>query len=196
MELLDKIKQRRTIRKYTDQKVEREKLEKIIEAGLNAPNAGGGQGVTFLILEDAQLIHEIGVVNANMENRNWGGRSVSDSQPSIIDDLSIQSGFYGCQALAIACVSKERAAMVNVIGTAFCGLENMVMEAHELGIGTCIVGRAQATFEQPGMQDYLTKWGLPENLTPIMFLCMGYLDGEYPPYKARKENRVIYVKGE
>ena len=44
MELLDQIKQRRTIRKYTTQKVEREKLEKIVEAGLNAPNAGGGQG--------------------------------------------------------------------------------------------------------------------------------------------------------
>ena len=193
MELLDQIKQRRTIRKYTDQKVEREKLEKIVEAGLNAPNAGGGQGVTFIILEDAQLIHEIGVVNANVENRNWGGRGVSDAQPSIIDDLSIKSGFYGCQALAIACISKQYAGAVNMIGTAFCGLENMVMEAHELGIGTCIVGRAQDTFAQPGMQDYLDKWGLPEDKTPIMFLCMGYLDGDYPPYKPRKEDRVIYV---
>ena len=193
MELLDLIKQRRTIRKYTDQKVEREKIEKIVEAGLNAPNAGGGQGVTFVILEDADLIHEIGVVNANVENRNWGGRGVSDAQPSIIDDLSIKSGFYGCQALAIACINKERAGMVNMIGTAFCGLENMVLEAHDLGIGTCIVGRAHDTFAQPGMQDYLTKWGVPDDLTPIMFLCMGYLDGEYPPYKERKEGRVIYV---
>lgn len=44
MEMLDLLKTRRTIRKFTSQKVEREKLNKIAEAGLYAPNAGGGQG--------------------------------------------------------------------------------------------------------------------------------------------------------
>lgn len=44
MEMLEMLKTRRTIRKFTEQKVEREKLEKIAEAGLYAPNAGGGQG--------------------------------------------------------------------------------------------------------------------------------------------------------
>ena len=38
MTLLDLMKTRRSIRKYTKQKVEDEKLEKIMEAGLYAPN--------------------------------------------------------------------------------------------------------------------------------------------------------------
>ena len=43
MELLELMKYRRSIRKYTDRQVSKEDLQKIIEAGVYAPNAGGGQ---------------------------------------------------------------------------------------------------------------------------------------------------------
>lgn len=41
--LLDIIKSRHSIRKYKDEQISREALEKILEAGNFAPNAGGGQ---------------------------------------------------------------------------------------------------------------------------------------------------------
>lgn len=41
--LLDIIKERHSIRRYTDQQISREDLEKVLEAGNYAPNAGGGQ---------------------------------------------------------------------------------------------------------------------------------------------------------
>ena len=41
MDILDVMKERRSIRKYQDKQISREDLEKIIEAGLYAPNAGG-----------------------------------------------------------------------------------------------------------------------------------------------------------
>ncbi len=43
MELLELMKYRRSIRKYTDKQIPLEDLQKIIEAGEYAPNAGGGQ---------------------------------------------------------------------------------------------------------------------------------------------------------
>ena len=107
MELMDIIKNRRSIRKYTDQKVETEKLHTIVEAGLYAPNPGGRQGTKILLLDDAETIEKIGIVNANCENRNWDF-GVSKEQPSIIDDKSIKSGFYGCQALAMICIQRDR----------------------------------------------------------------------------------------
>ena len=78
MELLEMMKTRRSIRKYTEQRVEKEKLEKIVEAGLYAPNPGGGQGSKIVMLDDPELIEKIGIINANCENRNWGGRGVSE----------------------------------------------------------------------------------------------------------------------
>ena len=92
MEILDIMRNRRSIRKYQKRPVERDKLDKIVEAGLFAPNPGGRQGTKILLLDDPAMIETIGVVNANCENRNWD-LGVSKDQPSIIDDKNIKSGF-------------------------------------------------------------------------------------------------------
>lgn len=193
MELLEMMRSRRSIRKYLDKKLDRDRLEKIAEAGIFAPNPGGRQGTKIIILEDAALIEKIGIINADCENRNWGGNGVSAEQPSIIDDLSIRSGFYGCPALGIVCVPKQMAAKVNGIGSAFVSAENMVLEAHALGVSSCIVGRAEATFSHPDMAALLPVWGLEEDYTPMVFVCLGYINGEYPNVKARNEGRVIWT---
>lgn len=193
MDLLEMMQTRRSIRKYLPTPVEHDKLEKILETGIYAPNPGGNQGTKILMLEDKTLIEKIGVVNANCENRDWGGRGVSAEQPSIIDDLSIRSGFYGCTALGIVCVPRARKDQVNCIGSAFVCAENMVLEAYALGVSSCIVGRAEATFDQPDMAALLTTWGLEETYMPLVFVCLGYIDGAYPAMKPRKEGRMLYV---
>ena len=194
MELLELMKNRRSIRKFLAAPVEKEKLEKIMEAGIYAPNPGGRQGAKILMLTDAALIEKIGIINADCENRNWGGNGVSAEQPSIIDDLSIRSGFYGCQALGIVCVPKAMAGKVNGIGSAFVCAENMVLQAYDLGVSSCIVGRAEATFSHPEMTALLPAWGLSDEETPIVFVCLGYIDGEYPKAKQRAEGRTLWVE--
>ena len=192
MELIDIIRNRRAIRKYLSKKVEREKLEKIVEAGLFAPSSGGDQSSKIILIDNAELIDRIGIVNANCENRSWG-RGVSTDQPSIIDDLSIRSGFYSCPALGVICIQRKFYTYVNAIGTAFISAQNMCLEAYDLGVSSVIVGRAEATFQQPEMQELLSRWGLDPEYMPIAFVCLGYINGDYPSVKARKENRAIFV---
>jgi len=193
MELLEMMKHRRSIRKYLPQKVEREKLEKIQEAGLYAPNPGGRQGTKIIIVDNPELIEKIGIVNADCENRDWGGNGVSTEQPSIIDDLSIRSGFYDAPALGIVCVPRSRKNMVNIIGAAFVCAENMVLEAYDLGVSSCIVGRAEMTFEHPEMSTLLSQWGLDPEYMPLVFVCLGYINGDYPKMKPRAEGRTLWV---
>lgn len=193
MELLEMMKHRRSIRKYRTDRVEKEKLLNIMEAGIYAPNPGGRQGTKIVMVDDGALIEKIGILNADCENRNWGGMRVSAEQPSIIDDLSIRSGFYGCPALGIVCVAKGMTAKVNGIGSAFVCAQNMVMEAYDLGVSSCIVGRAEATFAHPEMAALLEKWGMAEDYVPMVFVCLGYIDGDYPKGKARNEGRTLYI---
>ena len=96
-------------------------------------------------------------------------------------------------ALGIVCVNKSFASAVNGIGSAFVVAENMVLEAMELGVSSCIVGRAAATFEKPEMAELLKTWGVAEEIQPVVFVCLGYIDGEYPKIKPRKEGRVLFV---
>lgn len=192
MELLELIKTRRSIRKYLTKKIEKEKLEKIVEAGIYAPNPGGRQGTKIILLDNAELIEKIGIVNANCENRNWD-IGVSSEQPSIIDDQTIKSGFYGCPALGMVCIQRDKLKNVNAIGSAFICAQNMVLEAYDLGVSSCIVGRAEATFSHTEMNQLLLDWGLDENYIPIVFVCLGYINGDYPKVKPRNEGRVIIV---
>jgi len=55
--LMDIIKARHSIRKYTDEQIRRDDLEKILEAGNFAPNAGGGQR-SMMVAKNWQFMSE------------------------------------------------------------------------------------------------------------------------------------------
>ena len=63
MALMDIIKSRHSIRKYTDEQISRVALEKILEAGNFAPNAGGGQRSMMVAIHDKRLAEHLGKMN-------------------------------------------------------------------------------------------------------------------------------------
>ena len=187
MELLEQIKNRRSIRKYQSVQIHRLDLEKIIEAGTYASNAGGGQRSMIVGIRNAQLVEQIGKMNmAHFDRSKLIGSHVSEEQPSVIDDPTIKSGFYGAPALCIVFAQKN---FMFGIPDAFCCAETMLMEAYDLGISSCIVSRAEETFDNETGAEMLKEWGVPENYIACCFVTLGYCDGEYPQAKPRKENR-------
>lgn len=187
MELLEQIKSRRSIRKYQSAQIHRWDLEKIIEAGTYASNAGGGQRSMIVGIRNAQLVEQIGRMNmAHFDRSKLIGSNVSKEQPSVIDDPTIKSGFYGAPALCIVFAQKN---FMFGIPDAFCCAETMLMEAYDLGISSCIVSRAEETFDNETGAEMLKEWGVPENYIARCFVTLGYCDGEYPQAKPRKENR-------
>lgn len=187
MELLERIKNRRSIRKYQDKQIPREDLEKIIEAGTYASNAGGGQRSMIVGIRNAELVEKLGKMNmAHFDRGKLIGSYVSKEQPSVIDDPNIKSGFYGAPSLCIVFAQKN---FLFSIPDAFCCAETMLMEAFDLGISSCIVSRAEETFDNDIGTEFLKEWGVPENYIARCFVTLGYCDGEYPQAKPRKENR-------
>ena len=187
MELLEQIKSRRSIRKYQSVQIHRWDLEKIIEAGTYASNAGGGQRSMIVGIRNAKLVEQIGRMNmAHFDRSKLIGSHVSEEQPSVIDDPTIKSGFYGAPALCIVFAQKN---FMFGIPDAFCCAETMMMEAYDLGISSCIVSRAEETFDNETGAEMLKEWGVPENYIARCFVTLGYCDGEYPQAKPRKENR-------
>ena len=192
MELLDAIKNRRSIRKYQARQIPREDLEKIMEAGTYASNAGGGQRSMIVGVRNAELVEKLGRMNmAHFDRSRLIGSYVSKEQPSVIDDPSIQSGFYGAPALCIVFVQKD---FVFGIPDAFCCAETMLMEAYDLGISSCIVSRAEETFDNEIGAEILKEWGIPENYIARCFVTLGYCDGEYPVSKPRKQGRCKIIE--
>ena len=193
MELLEQIKARRSIRKYQDKQIPREALEKIMEAGTYASNAGGGQRSMIVGIRNAQLVEKLGRLNmAHFDRSRLIGSYVSKEQPSVIDDPTIKSGFYGAPSLCVVFAQRD---FLFGIPDAFCCAETMLMEAFDLGISSCIVSRAEETFDNEIGAALLQEWGVPENYIARCFVTLGYIDGEYPMAKPRTAGRCKIVEG-
>lgn len=191
MNLLELIKYRRSIRKYTEEPISRECLEQIIEAGIHAPNAGGGQRSMVVGIRDARLVEKIGRLNvACMDRSRLAGRFVSAEQPSIIDDPSIMSGFYGAPCVAVIFSQKN---FYYAVPDAYCIATNMVLMATELGLGSCIVARGEQTFDNAEGERQLREWNIPEDMVARCFVTLGYPLGEYPKPKPRKDSRTLII---
>ena len=192
MDFFELVKYRRSIRKYADTQIPRNDLERIIEAGSFAPNAGGGQRSMIVAIRDRQVSERLGKLNvAGLRRENLIGGKVSAEQPSIIDDPTIKSGFYGAPTVVVVFA---QANFLYSIPDAFCCAENMVLAATELGIASCIIARAEETFYNEYGKELMREWGVPENYVPRCFVLLGYCQGEYPKLKPRKENRTLIIE--
>lgn len=192
MELLELMKHRRSIRKYQQRQVELADLQKVMEAGAYAPNAGGGQRSILLAIRNPALVELVGRLNLRRFDRmRLAGSYVSREQPSNIDDPSIKSGFYGAPTV-VAVFSQKN--FLYGIPDAFCCAENMVLEATALGLASCIVARGEETFDSEEGRALLQTWEIPENYIARCFVLLGYCDGDYPQGKPRRENRLKIVE--
>ncbi len=192
MELLDLIKNRRSIRKYQSRQIPREAVEKIVEAGLYAPNAGGRQGTMIVAVRDGALTEKLGRMNlAKFDRSRLLGTYVSKEQPSTIDDPTIRSGFYGAPTVCAVFAPQN---FLFSIPDAFCAAENMVLEAAALGIASCIVSRGEETFAGEEGQKYLSAWHVLEGYVARCFVILGYCDGSYPAPKPRRAGRCLIVE--
>lgn len=192
MDILDVMKERRSIRKYQDKQISREDLEKIIEAGLYAPNAGGGQRARIVAVHNEKLAEKIGRLNlARFDRSRLAGGHVSFEQPSNIDDPTIKNGFYGAPAVCVIFSAKN---FLYSIPDAFCCAENMVLEAANLGIASCIIARGEETFDNEVGRELLKEWGIPDTDIARCFVILGYCDGDYPQIKPRKGNRFLIIE--
>ncbi len=192
MELFELIKSRRSIRKYQDRQIPLEDMEKIIEAGTYAPNAGGGQRSIIVGLRNAEIIGKLGRLNvAHFDRSRLSGRYVSKEQPSIIDDPTMTSGFYGAPAVCAVFAMKD---FLYSVADAFCCAENMVLMAKDLGISSCIIARAEETFDNKTGAALMKDWNIPENYIARCFVLLGYCDGPYPESKPRKSHRAKIIE--
>ena len=189
---MDLIKKRHSIRKYTDEQISRGDLELILEAGNYAPNAGGGQRSMMVGIRNKELATEIGIMNlAKFDRSSLAGSYVSKEQPSNIDDPSIKNGFYGAPC-AIAIFAQDN--FLFRTADAFCCAENMILQATELGLASCIISRGAETFANPRGKELMQMWEVPENYSAVCFVILGYINGQQPHTKPRKPGRVKIIE--
>ncbi len=189
-EILELMKSRRTIRKFTDEQITEADLDLIIEAGLYAPCAGGRQAPIIVASQDRELNRTLGIERrrAVAHTLTPNVKAVSSDQPSIRDDFNIKDAFYGAPTIiTIFGPSEFRFTEMDCSVAA----ENIILACHSLGLGTCYIGSTEESFDNEVGQEFLKKLDFPENYKGYLHIAVGYPAGENPKAKPRKEGRVI-----
>ena len=99
--------------------------------------------------------------------------------------------FYNAPVVLVVLASKERPTYV-CDGSLV--MENLMLAAHALGLGSCWIHRAKEEFELPEGKELLASLGVEGDYEGIGHCVLGYIDGEMPKAAPRRENRVYYVK--
>lgn len=169
MELFEAIRGRRSIRSFSDQPVKKKVLQKLIEAGIWAPNGGNRQTWRFVVVTGKTLLKKIKMVS-----------------PGLLGDPPAVIAI--CQDIeeAMRKGGRSGAESVSLMDTAMSS-QNIMLAAYALGLGTCPI----ASFHTKAAQRVLR---LPEHIVPQLLVSVGYPEKTPNPPRRRTEG-ICFFEG-
>ncbi|NYB51873.1 MAG: nitroreductase family protein [Methanobacteriaceae archaeon] len=168
MEFQDLIKKRYSVRGYQSKEVEKEKLEKVLNAARLAPTAVNKQPFRLIVVKTKGKEDEL----KKIYPAEWFAQA-----PVVICACAVKSESW---------TRRDGRNYVDVDTTI--AMDHLILAATELGLGTCWI----AAFDAEAARKVLK---VPDNMEPLLFTPLGYPDAE-PRGMGRKEldELVIYHK--
>lgn len=171
-QVMDAILTRRSIRSYKPDMVPDELLDRIVEAGTYAATGMGAQSPIIVAVTDQNTRDRLSRMNAEIMG--------TGTDP-----------FYGAPVVLVVLADRNRSTYL-YDGSLVMG--NMMLAAHDLGLGSCWIHRAKEEFDSPQGKALLKEWGIEGDYEGIGHCIVGYVDGAEPAAKPRKSSYVYHVK--
>lgn len=156
MKVFETIKNRTSVRKYKSEMVGKEEIDMLIEAGRLAPTAANQQRFKLVMVDNEDIKKSLSVA---CNNQTFVGTA-----SHVIAGTTDQDWKWNQVDLAIV-------------------FEHIVLEAKELGLGTCWIG----AFNEKEVKKILE---IPENIKVVALLTIGVPD-EIPEHTSRKNVKDI-----
>lgn len=170
-EILTLIKTRRSIRAFKPDAVPQELLDAVLEAGTYAPTGGGRQSPTIVAVMSETYRKQIEKLNAAVMGK--------DIDP-----------YYGAPVIVLVLAD---GAANTFVEDASCVLENMMLAAASLGLGSVWIHREREIFDSEEGKALLRQWGLPQTLRGVGSIALGYAAAPAPAPAPRKEGYIVRV---
>jgi nitroreductase len=164
MDALEAIRTRRSVRRFSDRKVDRAEVQTLLEAAMQAPSAANEQPWHFVVIDDRaalDAIPEFSPYAAPVRSAPLGILVCGDTRTLPFADFWIQD----CSAAT----------------------QNLLLAAHALGLGGVWTG----VFPLPDrVEGFVRHCRLPDGVVPLAFVVLGY-PAETPAPAARyHEDRI------
>ena len=170
-EVIKTLLSRRSIRDFCGRPIKESELSEIIEAGRFAPNAWDNQSYIITVVRNEKVIKDL----ALLTQKYLGG------------ELS-EYDFFGSGCIVM--VSDKRDSDT-ALADAGCVLENMMIAARSLGIGSVWVHQLITINDNPDVLEYVEGMGIPRDYFVCGIAALGYSDEA--PEASERRSRVVYI---
>lgn len=174
--VVETIMSRRSIRKYKPEAVEREKMQTIVECGINAPNGMNKQSWEVRVVDNPEFINGLTEI-------------FKKENPKAAERPGFKNMFNNAPTVAfIAYDPRYDMSQID------CGLlgANMILTAQSMGIGSCCLGGPVRFMKSPAAAGYLKKLDFSDGYELLYAIAFGYPD-EAPAAKPRDTSKVKFI---
>jgi nitroreductase len=167
MDTIEAIMTRRSIRKYTGERVPAEIVEQILRAGMAAPSAANEQPWHFIVITERKTLAQVPTFHPHAHMLKEAALAILVCNDSDLE-LSKGRGVLDCSAAT----------------------QNILLAAHDLGLGAVWVGIFPVEERMNGMRKLLN---MPSRVVPISLVSIGYMEerprmeDRYKPERVHRE---------
>ncbi|MFQ7171572.1 MAG: nitroreductase family protein [Thomasclavelia ramosa] len=166
-------------------------MEKIIEAGRYAPSGNNNQTCHFIVITNKEF-NEI----KNLVQEEFSKMEIVDGMyQSIINSINNAKKaimyFIIMHRYLLSWLIKR---LWKVMADCSCALENMMLEANELELGSCWINQLRWLDENPRINEYLKTLGLLDDEIVCGSLSVGYVEKLNRTITKRTGNVVTFIK--
>ncbi len=173
MDVYEAIRSRRSTRAYQEVPIDDEALKRIIEAGRFAPSGANNQTTHFLVIRNRRILDDL----ADMVRAEFAKMDVTDGMNSSLVKAirASKAGPYVFHYRApVLIVTANRTAYSNGIADCACAIENMMLMANALDLGSCWINQLRWLNENEAVCAFLRRLGMAENECAYGALILGY----------------------
>lgn len=173
MEAIEAIMTRRSTRQFSHLPVEKEKLETIIECGRYAPSGVNLQLTKFLVIQTRQVLDEL----AELVQSEFAKLTVGPETSNVLAHcitMAKQGKYVFHYNPPVLIVTANKVDADNNIADCACAIENMMLAANALDLGSCYINQLKRLNENPAVISYMQGLGLEENERVYAALSLGY----------------------
>lgn len=167
MTISEAINTRRSIRSFTDQSVDRNIIEEIIQAGALAPSASNAQFWRFIAADNPELVRKLDLYCPGLSGKPPVILTIASDLDEVEKKGSKNSLVYGCMM------------------DASMAAENIMLKALEYGLGTCAI----KSYNDEAVRKLLK---LPDTYRIELVISLGYPAGEARERKRKPLDEILF----
>lgn len=173
-EMLTLMHNRRSTREYLPQPLEEETLQAILEAGRFAPSGMNKQLNHFYVITNPDYLSQLtGLISRKLDNYR---------------DKDFR---YGAPALVLVTNQRDSTTCYQ---DASCAMENMMLAAFSLGVGSCWINQIYRAREDEEVRAKLAEIGVTDQELPVAALALGHPAVSFPAPREKTGNLVSWVR--